>query len=43
MIKMRYAETKAQTSANPRKQWTISSETANAERSTTVIVPPLTW
>ena len=43
MIKMRYAETKAQTSANPYKQWTISSETAIAGRSTIVIVPPLTW
>ena len=29
--------------ANPYKQWTISSETAIAGRSTTVIVPPLTW
>ena len=43
MIKMRYAETKAQQSANPCKQWAISSETATAERSTIVIVPPLTW
>ena len=43
MIKMRYAEIKARMSANPYKQWTISSETVITERSTTVIVPPLTW
>ena len=34
---------KLKQSANPHKQWTISSETATAERSTIVIVPPLTW
>lgn len=34
---------KLKPSANPRKQWTISSETATAGRPTTVIVPPLTW
>lgn len=43
MIKMRYAEIKAQQSANPYKQWAISSETVTAGRPTTVIVPPLTW
>ena len=43
IIEMRYAETKALTSANPHKQWTISSETVNTGRSKTVIVPPLTW
>ena len=43
MIEMRQAEIKAQKSANPYKQWTISSETAIAGRSTTVIVPPLIW
>ena len=43
MIEMRQAEIKAQPSANPYKQWTISSETVTTGRSTTVIVPPLTW
>lgn len=43
MIEMRQAERKALKSANPYKQWTISSETVDTGRSTTVIVPPLTW
>ena len=43
MIVMRYAEIKARLSANPRKQWTISSETVITGRPTTVIVPPLKW
>ena len=34
---------KLKQSANPHKQWTISSETVTTGRSTTVIVPPLTW
>jgi hypothetical protein len=34
---------KLEQSANPHKQWTISSETVTTGRPTTVIVPPLTW